>query len=367
MTAGMAWLAVIVSGAGSVPGTQTPAASRPVSFAASLEYEAALPGCPAASEFETLVTSRLGYDPFRGGAADRVIARVARRGRAIEGRLEWRDHRDRWVGEQTFPSRTNDCGELVRAMGFALAVQMQLLASERPQAASDAAAEAPATDVTTTPDPTEPPAPASGATTGTATDEETGTRVEPPKAVPPPDEGPAAVAVTPAPPPSRDKVAFALGAGTAGGLGLSDGGVALGRVFAAATWSHLSLELAGEASLPATIRRADGAGFAQQLLLAGAGACAVGGRWSACAVFKAGQVRIAGRDIDAPASTMGTALQSGLRLGVKQPLGSRFFLAVQLEGLLNLARWTVRLDQTPVWTAPRLAGALGLDLGVRFE
>src|SRR5688572_14895949 len=116
-------------------------------MAAQLDYGAA-PGCPSVAGFEAVVTGRLGYSPFRASAGERVIVRIESSGRTLEGRLEWRDATGGWIGEQTFPSRTGDCNELARAMGFALALQIQLMAttaSATPrEAATPPAASAPA-------------------------------------------------------------------------------------------------------------------------------------------------------------------------------------------------------------------------------
>jgi hypothetical protein len=57
----------------------------------------------------------------------------------------------------------------------------------------------------------------------------------------------------------------------------------------------------------------------------------------------------------------------GARLGVVQPLGERVFVGAHADGLAVLNRWTARLDQVAVWTAPRFAAAFGVDVGVRFR
>ncbi|HVT08111.1 MAG TPA: hypothetical protein VHO67_11675, partial [Polyangia bacterium] len=104
--------------------------AQPRPFKVALEYVAG-PGCPAAAEFKAVVTGRLGYDPFAADAADRVLVQVVPRNGAIEGRLEWRDAAGAWTGDQTFPTTTTDCARFARIVGFALAVQIQLLANVR--------------------------------------------------------------------------------------------------------------------------------------------------------------------------------------------------------------------------------------------
>jgi hypothetical protein len=184
-----------------------------------LDY-AAGPGCPDAADFRAVVIARLGYDPFSEGAPEHVLVRIEPRDRAIDGRIEWRDAGGKWAGEQAFPSVSTDCSRLVRAMGFALAVQIQLLAK--------------------------------GATPADAT-------VEPSVEASPPPQAPAVETVSkpqiPVQPLKEQTVAgnadlerstdsaarpvFAIGAGPSIGLGLSSSPVLLGRLFGAVTWSRL--------------------------------------------------------------------------------------------------------------------------------
>src|ERR1035437_1529306 len=96
-------------------------------FAVALEYAAA-PGCPGVSDFKAIVAGRLGYDAFREDAPDRVLVDIASRGSVFEGRIERRNAEGRWAGDRTFPSRSDDCGELARAMAFALALQIEFSA-----------------------------------------------------------------------------------------------------------------------------------------------------------------------------------------------------------------------------------------------
>jgi hypothetical protein len=37
------------------------------------------------------------------------------------------------------------------------------------------------------------------------------------------------------------------------------------------------------------------------------------------------------------------------------------------DGLANVIRWTGSLDQVPVWTAPRIAAVVGIDLGAHVR
>src|SRR5262249_52135375 len=104
------------------------AADGAAEISAALDY-GAVPGCPDAAAFEAVVAGHLGYSPFRADALRRVIVRIEASDRSIEGPVEWRNDTGGWAGERRVPSRTGDGAELVRARGFALAVQFQLLAS----------------------------------------------------------------------------------------------------------------------------------------------------------------------------------------------------------------------------------------------
>jgi hypothetical protein len=321
--------------------------ARAVPLTVRLDY-AASAGCPDAADFAAVVIARLGYDPFTERAQEQVLVRIEPRGAAIDGRIEWRDASGKWAGEQTFPSVSTDCPHLARALGFALAVQIQLLA--RTAVAPDANAAAPAE--------TASPAPGAG-----------GTTAKPPiAATPPPAEptGASTVAAGPAPP-KGPRPAFGFGAGSAVGFGLSSQPVLLGRLFGVVAWPQASLELGPVVSLPVTTRRSDGAGFSQQLLLASAAACATSPRWNACLVANAGVVRMAGEDIDRPTSASAPVVEAGARVRLIQRLGAHAFLSEHADGLVNVTRWTGTLDQVPVWTAPRFAGALGVDAGLHFR
>jgi len=309
-----------------------------------LEY-GAVSECPDATDFKAIVVGRLGYDAFREGVPDRVFVQIEAQGPAYEGRIEWRDAEGKWAGDRSFPSRSADCRDLVRAMAFTLALQIQLSArtgappdSGAPAAESAHAAEAVA------------PAPAS-------------------PAVNPPSKGqldvPAQAQVQGAPN-RQPRPVLAIGAGTLLGFGVSSSLVPFGRLFGSIAWPRLSLEVGTEVGWPSTVRRADGAGFSQQELLLGLAGCGSLAPWSACVLAKGGILRIQGKDIDAPASPTGPLVQTGLRLAVLQPLGLRLYVSAQAEALILVTRWRVTLDDDLVWTSPHFAGTVGLDLGVRF-
>jgi len=87
---------------------------------------------------------------------------------------------------------------------------------------------------------------------------------------------------------------------------------------------------------------------------------------SACILGRAGQLRFEPQDVDVPVSRAGLIAQSGLRLAVSGRIADPAYVGLHLDGLVNLTQWTVGVDQAPIWTAPRLAASLGVDVGVRF-
>ena len=119
---------------------------------------------------------------------------------------------------------------------------------------------------------------------------------------------------------------LAMGAGTSVGFGMSSSPVLLGRVLGALAWQHVSVELAAEASLPTITRRSDGAGFSREHLLASAAACAKLTRWRSCLLANAGEVRMAGQDVDRPTSAVVPLVEAGIQIGMVQLLGRGFFV-----------------------------------------
>jgi hypothetical protein len=305
-------------------------------LAVTLDYVAPA-DCLDVDAFKAIVVGRLGYDAFREDAAKHVHVRIATRGHGFEGRIEWQSTDGKWIGDRTLQSHSDDCRDLDRAMAFALALQIQLVAITQ-----------------TTPGPApsqqeEIGAPQPVAPASPSVPSETPARGNEPQALKH-EAGPA----------------LAIGAGGLVGFGLSSTAVPLGRLFASLLWTHISLDAAAEASWPTTIRREDGAGFSQKLFLFDVAACGILRSWRGCLLGKAGQVRVAGDNVDSPASPSGSVVETGLRLAFTQPLGRHAFVTAQADALVNVMLWKVTLDQVPVWYSPRFAGSMGIDVGYRL-
>jgi hypothetical protein len=55
----------------------------------------------------------------------------------------------------------------------------------------------------------------------------------------------------------------------------------------------------------------------------------------------------------------------GMRLALTREIG-RVIVAVHADGLVMLSRWNVVLNDSVVWTAPRVGAVAGVDLALRF-
>lgn len=305
----------------------------------SLEYDAP-DQCLSAREFKGIVKKRLGRDPFVEGSPNRVSALVSQGDGVLAGDVVWQDEGGGAKGQQHFPSTTNHCAQLIEAMAFALAVQIQLLEIEveqKAKAASQDVSVAPATPEKSVPSAPEVPHPAP-ATASNRSPKKTG----------------------------RSPTPF-FGGGGGLAFGVSSHVAPAGRLFGGVRWTVLAIELGAEASAPVVTRRADGAGFSQWYLLANGAACALFEPLTVCALLKVGTVRVTGRDIDVPNGTGALLAQSGVRAALSQHLSSSVFLSLRGEALVNMTRWSVNLDHTPVWSSPPFAFIAGLDFTVLFQ
>jgi hypothetical protein len=361
----------------------SPCRALAAEVATRLDYSAT-PGCPGAEDFAAAVTGRLGYRPFRKDASERVVVRIEPEGKGLEGRLEWRDAAGGWLGEQTLPSRTGNCPELVHAMGFALAVQFQLMATAAARSNLEPPASLPGRAQPSSPAPggfvSAPSVPSASVAASPLADAATSvspalpTSTPQPAAPAPPEPGeslPATVtrdAPVTSPSSASSGPSLTLGAGAAVALGAAPSLVALGRLFGAVGWTHVAIELAGEISPESSsTRREDGAGFTHQQVLGSLAGCGLVQSWGACLVAKAGEIRVTGRGVDVPATATGLLMQFGVRLTWTHMLGRRFEIGAHADGLALATDGKVTLDALPVWTTPRFTASLGLDVGVRFR
>jgi hypothetical protein len=328
--------------------------AAPRTFVA-LEYEVSpeADGCPDIEEFRASVGRQLGYDPFQSAADRRVEVRIARKGTGFDGSIKWRDARGHRVGDRGLSSRSSECSEIAANVAFAVAVQIQLLA----------------TFAQTTPEPSESSTPSDATPPATPTPE--------PNAAPSaPDAGAESATKpketeAPATPPSRSAArrkpfGLSAGIGPSLALGIAPQATGLGRIFVRGRIDPLSLELAVDGALPVTEQEADGSGFKLNRFAAGAAACGHIQWLAGCLTGTLGRLAARGFGVDQPASPSGLFSQVGLRVLATLDLGRRYFVSARAEGLVILSPWSVTLSDTVVWTTPRVGELLGLDFGLNF-
>jgi hypothetical protein len=304
-------------------GLPTPARAAPELFI-NLKYDVdpALSDCMADAEFRSLVARQVGYDPYRAGVDLGVEVRVRLAEHEIQGTIEWNSSGHGRIGERRFASETRECNTTLATMGFALAVQIQLMAMEP---APEPSLEPPHNEKTDTP----------SAQPGAEHDR-------------------------------GRSVAASGGLGASTGLGLGPNPVAQGRLFLSLGFGRASSEVGVEATLPATTRQGYGGGFRHQLVLGTWAGCGSHGSSALCLVVKLGQLRVGGVGVDKPASPGGFLAQTGLRLGYSLGLGDHLVLAGHADAIYALTAWTVQVNHVAVWTMPRLSALVGIDLGLRF-
>ncbi len=317
------------------------AAAAPKLFV-TLDYrvDASQEGCPDERAFRSMVESQLGYDPFSGGAADQLIARIVADDHGTRGALEWRDRAGALRGERELTSAAGACAELARTMSFAAAVQIQLLEREADAVEGAAPTSRPgASDARTRTPAATPPR-------RTAGHDDTPSR-----------DGASVEAASPE---------FVVGVGPLVAFGVAPEPAIEARAFAAIRSGRLSFELGVESGLPSKHATADGDGVEQHVVTGGAAGCVAWSSLAACVVGKAGRLKVRGFGVDEPRSASGVVALVGPRLGFEHA-GEHWFGALRIEALATLVPWRVELNQREVWSAPPLAFFVGADLAAIFQ
>jgi hypothetical protein len=316
----------------------------------SLEYEIApgIDGCPDAEQFRSSVGRQLGYDPFRATAEKRVAVQIARKEIGFDGRIRWSDAEGHWVGDRRLSSRHAECTEIAASLAFSVAVQIQLLSALAPAPVADPNA-APAEDATK------------------ATTAPTGPREE--ALVPeqrPTEAAPIEVAVPGPPPEPSSGFRLSIGAGPSLAISVAPHAAGLGRLFASGRVGHFSLEIAGDAALPVTQTDAGGRGFRLDRFAAAAAACGHVSLLAACVTGTAGRLQAHGLGVDMQESPAAWFSQLGARIAATYDFSDRYFAAARVDGLVMTAPVKVMLNDTLIWTTPRVGAVLGIDFGARF-
>jgi hypothetical protein len=275
--------------------------------------------CPDESALRAGVSARLGYDPFRADATQRLRVTLAPAGAGLEARIDLVDGAGRLTAERRLSARGRACDDLAASVALAVAIAID-------------------------------PVGLAPADRGAPVSEE---RTQPRSR----DVAPAGEAA--APPALLLHVAALVGLGSAPApnLGLRAGAALRGMA--------LSFGLEARADLPstATLRAGEASGG---LLVASVLPCAHVGSAAVCALVTAGVLRVAGRGlIDARRETL-PYLGFGMRLAWTLPLTARVGLRCEGDVTAPATRTQLTVSDTVVWTSDAAAFTLGVGLVVRI-
>jgi hypothetical protein len=300
--------------------------------------------CPGEAALRSAVAARFGYDPFFSWAKQTIVVQILRQRGHYVARLQLLDDQGVAHGSRELTSEQPGCSEIFEAsalaVGIALDAASDAVSSQDPAVgAPPAPSAAPAASA----QPPPPPAPA------------------PPPPLPEPP-------VRPRPRPSWSVFVDALGA--AGSAPSPAPGVAVGAAIAVRAWS-LALELRADASEGATRPASLGGGAVESSLYAAQLVpCWTISYFAICGLGVLGALEASGTDI-VPSTTRTTLFAAaGARIGVEWPLPAGFGLRLHTDGLVDLHRPTLALGQDgedDVWTAPQLAGAVGIGVAKHFQ
>jgi hypothetical protein len=297
---------------------------------ARLAYVVTAPSCPDETSFRALVTARLGRDPFTPVSEDQADVGVRRDGAGLSGRVVVR-RSGKVAAERSIRASAGECDTLVEALAAVAALAIDPDAALRP---SERLPELP---------PSTPPPAA------------TMTPVKPPPEVVEyrplrPEEPPTRVSFA-----ARGAIVGSIGVLPAGSMGGELGiGFGIGK-FSLFAEGRAETKVATAGGSPSS--RIDGT-----LLTAGIAPCGRVGVLIGCLVGRVGALRGRSPDAAHPRDDSTMVAYIGPRLALHLPIDDSFAITPQLEMVVPLVRTTLLFDQQPAWSAPSIAGALGLGV-----
>lgn len=274
--------------------------------------------CPDEAKLRAGVTARLGYDAFDASADETLKVGLQRSGRELEALITITDGQGQLRAERRLVSRQGDCVELAASVELAVSIAIDpfRVAAQPPPAAEPA-------PVPATPAPVAPSAPA-----------------------PPPLLG-------------QIKAGAVLGQGSAPARTL---GFVLGGGARRGRWS---LGLEARFDVPRSHELPVGE-IRSYALMGSLAPCVHVHGLAACALFTAGALYAQGRGLASPQQVTRSTLAAGARLAYALPLSRRFSLLFHGDATTPLHIAELQVDHVAVWTTPRLALALGIDLALDF-
>jgi hypothetical protein len=294
--------------------------------------------CADEDALRRAVATRVGYDPFFPWAKRTVIATITRQDAAFVATVDLVD--DDGIRHGGHQLRTEGaCADLLDTVALAVAIAIDpqlLLATPPPPSPPPERADLPS------PPPPIPLPP-----------------LEPQARLPPAHEPPAG----PRPP----SLVFEGSLGVAAAIEVTPGVSFGGTLGADVRWRRLSLGIEGFIAAPSSRSAANGeaGSISSWPLLGTLVPCVYVGPVFGCALAQTGAIFSAAEGVTGGHSSSSPWWALGGRVGVMvrvQPV----FLRFRVDVLGDTSPATLKLDGSGQWTAPVVAGSLGLDAVVRF-
>jgi hypothetical protein len=296
-----------------------------------LEYERldGASACPEEGIIRAGVAARLGYEPFRSRAEDRLRATVRPAGNGLEARIELLDAQGALKASRRLTSRQRDCSELAASVELAIAIAIDPMGRPHP--------------------PDDAPVPAAG--------EEPNPSPRQQAAAPEP--------AAPGPSPAAPRLGWRAQAGLLGGWG-SAPALSLGFTVGAALESdRWSVGVEGRADLPSSKTLRAGEASAG-LVVASLVPCVRFGVASACGLATGGVRQVAGDGLVQARHATLPYFAFGGRAAVAWPMSERAALALHGDVTAPVTKTRLTVDDEVVWTSPAIAVALGVGVAVLF-
>ncbi len=284
--------------------------------------DAGAEACPSDAALAARVAERLGYDPFRSGAAATVRVRFTRDGDLLRGVVEMRDARGP-AGRRELSSDRPDCADLADSVALTVSILLD--------------------------PPTVP-----GRDVPSAT---------PP--APPPPEAPLHPGAPPPPLPDGPRTALRFGTGVSGAVGFAPGPTSGLYLAAGVLRGPWSLDLEGRIDLPAE-RGYEAGTVRASIRLGELVPCWHFGAPFACLVVGAGALSAEGRDVKSPRHVDTFYALAGARAGVEFALVGPVLARLSADVVASLTRPTVAIGNVDAWTVPPVGALVAAGLVGRF-
>jgi hypothetical protein len=286
--------------------------------------------CPSEATFRNWVREHVGYDPFRAGAPHRILAHARPEGEESVGAVSWHLG-SAAVGERELRGR--ECHDVVRAMAFAVAIQVQLYSDQELAEKSDERGASTPSDAASTPA-SASPAPQ---TAEFQTAEPRGT---------------------------LRPISWLATTGVGVGVRLrSDPFTTMeGRMFGGLSHDTVGGELAVGGAVPKRWGARHGAGFDYWSLWSSVAVCLLPRPLAGCATGRLERLEARGTGVDVSRTASAWLVEVGPRIAFLAPLSPRWQVNLYIEARAVLSPARIVLDDTQVWKSPTWSLMFGADL-----